>query len=282
MSVLTITTTYDTAAILYESQLDAIKTPIETYFNTTQIEGSNIQDNILDGASYLADDSVSTDKLTSNAVTTAKLADSTPSSDTGITTAKINDLAVTTDKLDNLSVNTDKINNGDVTTNKLVNNSVPKGIMLAIPSGSSTIGDITLSVTSGSAVSDLLLSALTISGLTVGKPVIIALQSTSTTTGSGYVGFSLNNTDNYLTPALGALSLKINKDDVLSYNAPLFLGDVPDITIMHFKVPLSSFIYIDVATATSHTYKIYLSKPTTSQTGDLLISSAKLVAIQLV
>jgi len=115
MSTLTITTTYDNAQVLTEAQLDEIKTPVETYFNTTQIEGANIQANILDGATYLSDDSISADKLASNSVTTAKLIDSTPSSDTGITSAKINTDAVTTAKINDLNVTTGKIANDAVT-----------------------------------------------------------------------------------------------------------------------------------------------------------------------
>lgn len=283
MSTLTITTTYDTAQILYEAQIDAIKTPIETYFNTTQIEGSNIQGSILDGATYLADDSISADKLASNSVTTSKLVDSTPSSDTGITTAKINTDAITTAKLDDLAVITAKIDDGDVTTAKIVNNSVPKTIMLANPTASATITDTSVAITSSS--SNGIVGSVTITGLTVGKPVIVSLQSSSSTVGYGYIninvpadGFSFTQTD------CRDYSVKFYKDSSLVNRAPLELQGVNGLLALDLKVPLSMFTYIDIATSTSHTYDVYFGTDSSfvGDDGTMSINSAKLVAIQIV
>lgn len=283
MSTLTITTTYDTAAILYESQIDEIKTPIETYFNTTQIEGSNIQANILDGATYLADDSISADKLASNAVTTAKLVDSTPSSDTGITAAKINTDAITTAKLDDLAVTTAKIDDGDVTTAKIVNNSVPKSIFLSNPISTANIADATVNIVNSS--SNELMGSITISGLTVGKPVIVTLQSTSSATGYGYIninvpaeGFSFLQTD------CRDYSVKFYKDSSLVYRAPIELVGVNGLLALDLKIPLSMFTYIDVASSTSHTYAVYFGTDSvfSGDTGTMTINSAKLLAMQII
>jgi len=315
MSTLTITTTYDTAAILYESQLDAIKTPIETYFNTTQIEGNNIQANILDGATYLADDSISADKLASNSVTTAKLADSTPSSDTGITTAKINTDAITTAKLDDLAVTTAKIDDGDVTTAK-IGGAVPKSIMLELPTASATLSDLTITRTASSDPttngSETLVGSLTFSGLTSGKPVLINLQSTSTSSGYGYIeqvfrgavygSFTdapLQTSSDFITHACEC-ELILKKDSSAVSTQRLALGDIYG-TTLYFRVPLSVFNYIDIASSTSHTYSLYIRyigvtltsfpppdwntiefRISTVIPSTTTVNSAKLVAIQLV
>lgn len=319
MSTLTVTTTYDTAQVLTEAQLDEIKTPIETYFNTTQIEGANIQANTLDGATYLADDSISTDKIASNAVTTAKLVDSTPSSDTGITSAKINTDAVTTAKIDDLAVTTAKIADSNVTTAK-IGGAVPKSIMLALPTASATLSDLTVyrSLDSIPAFvgdgSETLVGSLTFSGLTSGKPVLINLQSTSTNSGYGYVEQLMHfailhnvlETDPVNITNRVSCSLILKKDASTVYTAPIGFGDVYD-AAMYLRIPLSVFNYIDIASSTSHTYSLYIKHNavtltdytgghgdiTTNDGNDLIrgggasanllnINSAKLVAIQLV
>ena len=273
MSTLTITTTYDTAQILYESQIDEIKTPIETYFNTTQIEGSNIQANILDGATYLSDDSISADKLASNSVTTAKLADSTPSSDTGITSAKINTDAVTTAKIDDLAVTTAKIDDLDITTAK-IGGTVPKSIMLELPTASATLSDLTVyrSLDSISAFvgagSETLVGSLTFSGLTSGKPVLINLQSNNTSSGYGYIeqimyvffthteGPMLDNYAFQVTQRVSC-SLILKKDASTVYTADISFGDIFN-SKTYLRIPLSVFNYIDIASSTSHTYSLYI------------------------
>lgn len=315
MSTLTITTTYDTAQVLTEAQIDEIKTPIETYFNTTQIGGSNIQANILDGATYLSDDSISADKLASNSVTTAKLIDSTPSSDTGITSAKINTDAVTTAKIDDLAVTTAKIDDLDITTAK-IGGTVPKSIMLELPTASANLSDLTLTRTASSDPttngSETLVGSVTFSGLTSGKPVIINLQSTSTSSGYGYIeqiffgkvyGYYTSFPNQYATYLTQACEceLILKKDSSTVSTQRLAIGDIYG-TTLYFRVPLSVFNYIDIASSTSHTYSLYIryigvtltSIPPadwnaisfhiapTGTPSTTTINSAKLVAIQLV
>lgn len=294
MSTLTVTTTYDTAAILYESQLDDIKTPIETYFNTTQIDGDNIQANILDGASYLADDSISADKLAPNSVTTARLVDSTPSSDTGITTAKINTDAITTAKLDDLAVTTDKIDDLNVTTAKIGNNEVPKTLFPAVPTASSTIADLSVNrTTTGASGVDTDVGSITISGLTVGKPVIISIQSTSTSSSAGFIQQSMSAS---FVKGVVAMSLSMKRDGTLINTALIRCGHINAGFTNTFTLPPSCYTVIDIATATSHTYTLLASNINTQarDTGDNLVSSStvaggrftfsstKLVAIQIV
>ncbi len=278
MSTLTINTTYDTAQILYEAQLDEIKNPIETYFNTTQIDGDNIQANILDGATYLADDSISTDKLASNSVTTAKLVDSTPSSDTGITAAKINTDAITTAKLDDSAITTAKINDGAVTTAKITS-SLPKSVMLDNPTSSVNLTNLSISL-GGAATGDTLVGTLTFSGLTSGKPIIISLQSTATSTGYGYMGGDTFRSAALLPPPLTA-HIKLKKDGTTVHD--FFMQATGDRQYTYYKLPLSSFNYIDIASSTSHAYSLYINNDVGQPyTGTFYIDSAKLVAIQIV
>src|SRR5574343_108349 len=302
MATLTVTTTYDTAQVLTEAQLDAIRTPIETHFNTAQVEGSNIQANILDGATYLADDAISAVKLASNSVTTAKLVDSTPSSDTGITTAKINDNAVTTAKLDDLAITAAKIADANVTTAKIADDAVPKLVMLELPTASTNLSDLSvnrISITQDG--SETLVGSLTFSGLTSGKHVIISSQSISTSSGYGYIGQVMTLFVSYSSGHSFNVecALILKKDVVIIHQGNFGFGRTVSDTI-YLKVPLRTFVTIDTASSTSHTYSLYIKTIGTTWnnphidgdgqntedfdrtvTGNAEVNSAKLVAIQL-
>lgn len=75
MPQLTITKNYDDGTALTETQLDAIKSSIETFVNTTKLDGDNIATGGVT-ATQLASSAVTTAKIDTGAVTTAKLADS--------------------------------------------------------------------------------------------------------------------------------------------------------------------------------------------------------------
>lgn len=97
MPTLTITKNYDDGTTLTESQLDDIKSSIETFVNTTKLNSDNIQTGGIATANYAAA-SVDAAAIASSAVTTAKINDS------AVTTAKINDSAVTTAKINDAAV----------------------------------------------------------------------------------------------------------------------------------------------------------------------------------
>lgn len=93
MPTLSITKEYQDGDILLESDLDAIKTSLETWANTTKLDDDNIQNSGITASSKLVDGSVTASKLGTNAVTTAKLNAS------AVTTAKIANDAVDKDKI---------------------------------------------------------------------------------------------------------------------------------------------------------------------------------------
>lgn len=84
MPTLTVTKTYSDGNVLNESDLDAIKSSIETFVNTTKLDADNIQDS-----------AISTVKINNSAVTSAKIAGG------AVTSAKIGSNAVTEDKTAN-------------------------------------------------------------------------------------------------------------------------------------------------------------------------------------
>jgi len=122
MPTLSISKTYRDGDVLFEADLDSIKSSIETFINTTKLDDDNIQDNGITGSTKLIDSTITSAKfvaesitatlLDTTAVTTAKIGDS------AVTTAKINDLAVTTDKINDLNVTTAKLATGAATTVK--------------------------------------------------------------------------------------------------------------------------------------------------------------------
>jgi hypothetical protein len=72
MPTLTVTKTYDSGNILTETDLDNIKNSLETFLNTTKLDGDNLQTGGVPTAS-LADSAVTSAKIASGAVTSAKL-----------------------------------------------------------------------------------------------------------------------------------------------------------------------------------------------------------------
>jgi len=122
MPTLSISKTYRDGDVLFEADLDSIKSSIETFINTTKLDDDNIQDNGITGSTKLIDSTITSAKfaaesitatlLDTNAVTTAKIGES------AVTTAKINDLAVTTAKIADLNVTTAKLAAGAATTVK--------------------------------------------------------------------------------------------------------------------------------------------------------------------
>jgi microcystin-dependent protein len=100
MPTVSLTKSYATGSVLTETDLDNIRTGIQTALNTTKLDGDNLQ---------------------TGGVPTAALADS------AVTTAKINDLAVTTAK----------INTAAVTAAKLATTLVPPAGMIVAYGGTS-------------------------------------------------------------------------------------------------------------------------------------------------
>ena len=75
MASITVTKTYQDGDLLLESDLDAIKTSVETFLNVTGVGDDNIQDSGINAATKLVDASVTQAKLATNAVSTAKIVD---------------------------------------------------------------------------------------------------------------------------------------------------------------------------------------------------------------
>lgn len=93
MSTLDITRTYADGTLLYAADFDALCNESETFFNTTKLNGDNIDDAGITASLKITDTSITTAKIPDSAITTLKLEDE------AVTTAKINDLAVTTAKI---------------------------------------------------------------------------------------------------------------------------------------------------------------------------------------
>lgn len=76
MPTLSITKTYSDGNYLYETDLDNIRNDLQTFFNTTKIDASNIQDSGVT-AQKIADGAITNSKLATDAVTNVKILDST-------------------------------------------------------------------------------------------------------------------------------------------------------------------------------------------------------------
>jgi microcystin-dependent protein len=123
MATLSITKNWANGDILLESDLDAIKTDVETFVNVTKLNDDNIQNSGITASTKLIDATITTAKLANDAVTAAKLAD-----DSSVDANR----AVTTDHIRDSAITTAKIADSNVTSAKLATSA----INLVMPSGS--------------------------------------------------------------------------------------------------------------------------------------------------
>lgn len=127
MSILDINRTYTDGDILLESDLDNIKTGIETFLNTTKLTYENFNDYSIIG-SHLVNSSVTTALIDDYAITTNKLGTGVVTESkigTGaITATKLGTGAVTEIKIPNSAITTAKIADSAITTAKIQNSAV--------------------------------------------------------------------------------------------------------------------------------------------------------------
>ncbi len=243
MSTLTVSKTYSDGVVLSESDLDAVKSDLESYYNSTRIDGNNLQQGSINGASILANSAVTTSKIADSMISSEKMQDGV-SSTTGITAAKIIDNELDTDKFNTASVTTAKIANEAITTPLITNNSVPKAIM-PLPYFSTT--SVISGVGSGTRIS------VPVTDLVAGKPVILTFESGTTTESSGYIKAQfvsfLRDGNN-----IGTCTNLSSVGEEREFNGSSFY--VPTVVM---GIPPSSYMLIDTPTSTSHTYSVTTS-----------------------
>lgn len=271
MPTLTTTKTYADGDILFESDLDQIRTDIETFLNVTKIDDDNIQDSgitastkLLDGtitAAKLGTDSVITTKIADDAVTAAKLADS------AVVTASIVDSSVTAAKLASDSVTTVKILDANVTTAKLADGAVTAAKKAALGQQISSSSG-TFSTTSTSLVD---VTNLTVTITTAGRPVWLGLISDGSGNTAQLVANAASDT------AVGG-SFEFFRDSTSISRTTMNTTNAASSTLMQITLPCSSLWHIDVPSSGTYTYKLQAS----ATTGDTLtVQRCKLVAYEL-
>lgn len=145
MPTLTITKNWDDGTVLTESQLDDIKTSVETFINTTKIDTDNIQSGGIATTNYAAGS-----------------VDATALGTSSVTTVKINDAAVTTVKLLDANVTQAKL------AARVTGTSVAAG-GIAVSASSASFS------AAGATFTDVTNLSVTIT--TLGRPVKLSLQS---------------------------------------------------------------------------------------------------------
>ena len=169
MSTIDIARGYADGEVLTEADLDAIKSGLETFFNTTKINDDVIQTSGIDAATKLIDATITTVKIADLAITGAKLADN------AVTTAKIAATTVTSDNLATSSIVAAKIAATSLTSANFADLSViaAKKDALGQQVGSSTGAFAAF----GNTEEDVTNATVTIT--TVGRPVFIGFMPTA-------------------------------------------------------------------------------------------------------
>ena len=260
MPTLTVTKTYNDGAVLNESDLDGIKSSLETFFNTTKIDGDNIQTGGVPTAA-IANAAVTADKLAA-AVAGDGLAG-------GAGTA----LSVNVDG-STLEINTDALRIKDlgVSTAKIAANAVTRAKIESVGQQiSSSSGSYTTTSTSYVDITNL-----SVSITTSGRPVMLFLQPASDTSDS-YLG--CKNTGGSDTGEAGPGNFKIVRDstDIAMFRISGGL-DSDAVNSRSVNIPPGCVLYIDAPAAGTYTYKVQ-GKVASGKT--LEVEQVKLVAYEL-
>jgi hypothetical protein len=175
MAQLDIPRGYEDGEALLEADLDAVKTALTDFFNSTKLNDDNFRSNSITASTKVADSTVTTIKLDDEAVTTGKL----PTN--AVTTAKLADSAVTTDKIADLNITTAKIANSNITNAKFANGSITSAKIPALGEQTASTASI-LIITPSLAETDITNASVSIT--TTGRPVLIYALDTGTTSAS--------------------------------------------------------------------------------------------------
>ena len=180
MATLTVTKTYVDASLLSASDLDGIVDSIETFLNTTLLNGDNIQDGGVTSAALTAN-SVTSDILASDSVEEAGLADAavetTQLGSGAAETADIADAAVTTAKILDATVATADIADSAVTYAELEERST--GTSAGNVAFSSAVSSFTHTVDDAFDDTAVYITDLQVTLTTTGKPLVVGLMGTS-------------------------------------------------------------------------------------------------------
>lgn len=179
MATLSITKTYSDGVILTESDLDSIKSDIETFLNTTKLNDDNIQNAGITGSTKLIDASISTAKLATSAVTTAKI------NDDAVTNAKIATDAVNADSIaagavDTAELATDAVTNAKIATDAVNADSIEAGAVDTAELATDAV--TTVKITDANVTTAKIANAdITLEKLGAGNRTMIAVSTDTTT-----------------------------------------------------------------------------------------------------
>ena len=300
MPTLNITTSYQDGEVLTEAQLDEVVTQVEAHYNITGLEGSDLLQGKINGASKIANANITGAKLVDSAVDSRIIEDGF-SNTNGIATSSIQNSAVTNIKLDSNSIQTADLQDASVTISKLADNAIPKE---AVPD----IGIVSIPVPNlnhtGSGYATI--GTLPLSNLNVGRPLIISLESSSTIAPGGYIGLytsrgveNMSGVNTYRISgckiALFRDSVQISTFSIISDREYSYQYWFPELSrwpaySKRLMIPLSSISFVDTPSSTSHVYSFKIaitgvsdvtpSGPTNVTTGATVVS-AKIKAIHI-
>lgn len=260
MAVLTISKTFADTQVLFEADLDAMKSSIETAVNTTKLNDDNFQNSGI----------TANTKVIDGTITSSVIADET------ITADLINSAAVTTAKLEDGGIGTDDIDTNAVTAAKIAANGVPRSAIHALNMAEGTAVNAT-AITSTS-VPSAIYSGTSVS-FTPSRsnwPVFISFDGS----------FLVNRTGGITTDTVYDIDTYIYlfKDDtrvgLIRFTCPF----IPQKTIsgdsaqMGFKGPVASWLATDLTAGVSYTFGFNVR---TEGSSELELEDARLVVWEI-
>ncbi len=295
MATLTLSKTYDDAALLDAIDLSNWLTDLETFVNTTKLMDTNIQAASIDGGTQIKDATITAAKIASSNITTAKIADASITTSKiltdNVTTAKIADAAITTIKILADNVTSAKILAANVTTAKLATSSVTKAKREAanIAYSSSDSGAYSQALTSpiGSTTVTNLQVTITASGT---RPIFVGLLPIATTfADASLVGIrtaDFTGAGAFSASQTGAVILRFNRDGTNIYQTNLIVKITPSLSYQATAWSIdehigSLFTFDESAPAGALVYEFRVDDNPTFPTLAVDVRNYKLVAYEL-
>jgi hypothetical protein len=236
MATLSITKSYADAQILFEADLDAMKSSIETFVNTTKLNDDNIQNQGITGSTKLADLSVAT----------ANLEDETLGS------SNFDASAVTTAKLGSSAIIAAKIDSSAVTAAKIASEGVPR-TALYTPAVATSSTAVSLSPTDITSVPTSPYSGLTVSFTPTRTdiPVVISLIGDA----NCRISTPVNDSHEHLWFAISLFKDGVRQGDLALINDVFIVNDSGITYVCELSGPIASFVIPSGLTAgTSYTF----------------------------
>lgn len=274
MPLLDVTRSYLDNSPFLERYIDDFLDDIEELLNVTQLDDDNIQDASLTASTIVTAGSITTAKMISEIATTAKFAAGSVTTSKlptgGIVAAEVADANITTDKIANTTITTALFADASLSTTEFADSGLNKSSLTA-----SVYAESAEVVTVGAGDSGSWVVVATAPAMTTtGNPVLVQINKSSIAADSIFntEQISTNSTDIEVRFKVDGIVIAVYR--VYMQNDHASIGAA-------LRLPISSFSFIHIPSAGSHTYSAEIRTIITGLSVFHYFQYIKLIAVEL-